>query len=107
MWDIDMENRKLNQNKMDLKKELLEFLEANNDFGLEEPEKVVDIYIAVYKEGKSDGYFINLKSESCSCDNGIIECPGCDGEQSKFGTCAGCNGKGKVTCGKCGGKNKS
>lgn len=35
---------------MDLKKELLEFLEANNNFGLEEPEKVVDIYIKVYKK---------------------------------------------------------
>jgi hypothetical protein len=35
---------------MDLKKELLEFLEANNNFGLKEPEKVVDIYIEVYKK---------------------------------------------------------
>jgi hypothetical protein len=59
MWDIDMENRKLNQNKMDLKKELLKFLEANNDFGLEEPEKVVDLYIIVYKEDRSDDYFMD------------------------------------------------
>ena len=43
---------------------------------------------------------------SCSCYNGIIVCPGCDGEQSKFGICAGCHGKSKVVCGKCGGKNK-
>lgn len=42
---------------MDLKKELLEFLEANNNFGIEEPEKVVDIYIEVYKEGKAINYF--------------------------------------------------
>ena len=43
-------------------------------------------------------------SGSCSCSNGIIVCPGCDGEkQSEFGVCAGCYGKGKVTCGKCGG----
>lgn len=42
---------------MDLKKELLEFLEANNNFGIEEPEKVVDIYIEVYKEGKGINYF--------------------------------------------------
>lgn len=42
---------------MDLKKELLEFLEANNNFGLEEAEKVVDIYIEVYKEGKGINYF--------------------------------------------------
>lgn len=92
---------------MDLKKELLEFLEANNNFGLEEPEKIVDIYISVYKEGKGVGYFNQLppKSESCSCDNGIIVCPGCDGEQSKY-ICAGCHGKGKVTCGKCGGKHR-
>ena len=54
-----MENRKLNQNKMDLKKELLKFLEANNDFGLEEPEKVVDLYIIVYKEDRSDDYFMD------------------------------------------------
>jgi hypothetical protein len=59
MWDIDMENRKSNQNKMDLKKELLKFLEANNDFGLEEPEKVVDLYIIVYKEDRSDDYFMD------------------------------------------------
>ena len=42
---------------------------------------------------------------SCSCDNGIIVCPGCNGEQSKFGICAGCKGTGVRTCGKCGGKN--
>ena len=42
---------------------------------------------------------------SCWCDNGIITCPGCNGEQSKFGVCAGCQGKGKAVCGKCGGKN--
>lgn len=43
---------------------------------------------------------------SCSCDNGIMVCPGCNGEQSKFGICAGCKGTGIRTCGKCGGKNK-
>jgi hypothetical protein len=43
---------------------------------------------------------------SCSCNNGIIVCPGCGGEQSKHGVCAGCKGIGIVTCGKCGGKNK-
>lgn len=42
---------------------------------------------------------------SCWCDNGIITCPGCNGEQSKGGVCAGCHGEGKVVCGKCGGKN--
>ena len=46
------------------------------------------------------------KSEACSCDNGIIDCPGCEGETSKLGVCAGCEGAGRVTCGKCGGKNK-
>lgn len=40
----------------------------------------------------------------CSCDNGIIVCPGCNGEGSKLGVCAGCKGEGRVTCGKCGGK---
>ncbi len=46
-----------NETDIDLKKELLEFLEANNNFGLEEPEKVVDIYIKVYKEGLGVNYF--------------------------------------------------
>jgi hypothetical protein len=43
------------------------------------------------------------KNQSCSCDKGKIACPGCYGEQPKFGTCAGCKGAGIVTCGKCGG----
>ena len=42
----------------------------------------------------------------CTCIDGVIICPGCDGEkQSQFGVCAGCDGVGMVTCGKCGGKN--
>jgi hypothetical protein len=40
---------------------------------------------------------------SCSCSNGIIVCPACNGEQSRFGICAGCKGTGIRTCGKCGG----
>jgi hypothetical protein len=52
----------LKVNNMDLKKELLEFLEANNNFGLEEPEKIVDIYIDVYKEGKSENIILNNKN---------------------------------------------
>jgi hypothetical protein len=47
---------------MDLRKELLEFLEANNNFGMSNPEKIVDLYIAIYKEGVDDDYFIKLKS---------------------------------------------
>ena len=43
---------------------------------------------------------------SCSCNNGVIVCLGCNGEESKLGICAGCKGTGIVTCGKCGGKNK-
>ena len=42
---------------------------------------------------------------SCSCNNGIIVCPGCNGEQSRFGICAGCKGIGVRICGKCGGNN--
>jgi hypothetical protein len=43
---------------------------------------------------------------SCTCKSGIITCPGCDGDkESQFGICAGCNGIGMVTCGKCNGKN--
>jgi hypothetical protein len=39
------------------------------------------------------------------CADGIITCPGCDGEkESEFGVCAGCEGVGMVGCGKCGGK---
>ena len=38
----------------------------------------------------------------CSCDYGIIVCPGCNGEkESELGTCAGCDGSGIRTCGKC------
>ena len=35
---------------MNLKAELLEFLEANNNFGLEDPEGTVDTYLEVYKK---------------------------------------------------------
>ena len=35
---------------MKLKAELLEFLEANNNFGLEDPEGIVDSYLEVYKK---------------------------------------------------------
>ena len=49
------------------------------------------------------------KGISCSCNNGIIDCPGCKGaderERLKY-ICAGCHGKGEVVCGKCGGKHK-
>jgi len=42
--------------------------------------------------------------QPCSCDNGIIICPGCDGHrESYFGICAGCKGSGIRICGKCGG----
>ena len=44
----------------------------------------------------------------CSCDFGIIICPGCNGEkENEYGKCAGCEGKGIRTCGKCGGLNNS
>jgi hypothetical protein len=59
---------------MYLKKELLEFLEANNNFGVEEPEKVVDLYIKVYKEGKSENYFMNLETgENILCEEFILD----------------------------------
>ena len=46
--------------------------------------------------------------EQCSCDNGIIICPGCEGDKkSEFGICAGCIGVGEVVCGKCNGSGKS
>lgn len=48
------------------------------------------------------------KQEQCSCDNGIIICPGCEGDKkSEFGICAGCIGVGEVVCGKCNGSGKS
>lgn len=40
---------------------------------------------------------------SCSCNNGIIICPSCNGIQSNFGICACCNDSGIRTCGKCNG----
>lgn len=43
----------------------------------------------------------------CKCTNGIIECPACKEELEKDKLrCAGCKGKGFVTCGICGGKRK-
>lgn len=46
---------------------------------------------------------------SCSCNNGIIDCPGCkdadERDRLKY-ICAGCLGKGKVICGKCGGSGE-
>ena len=56
---------------------------------------------------KSDTWSeIEHKKENCLCDNGIIDCPGCKGvEIEKYRTkCEGCEGSGKRTCGKCGGK---
>ena len=47
----------MKKENMDLKKELLEFLDAYNNFDIEEPEKIVDIYIEVCKEGKGINYF--------------------------------------------------
>ena len=47
-----------------------------------------------------------ILQSSCSCDKGIINCPGCKDadelDKAKY-ICAGCKGKGIVTCGKCGG----
>jgi hypothetical protein len=45
----------------------------------------------------------------CSCDYGVIVCPGCDGASTsnKGYVCAGCKGKGVRTCGKCGGLNNA
>jgi hypothetical protein len=41
----------------------------------------------------------------CTCDDGKIPCPGCSNDNSNHKcSCAGCHGKGIVTCGKCGGK---
>ena len=45
----------------ELKQELLEFLEANNNFGLEQPEEIVDSYLFVYKEGDK---LLNEKNKS-------------------------------------------
>lgn len=58
------------------------------------------------KQEAENCYKKTFRSESCSCNNGIIVCPGCEGEKkSEFGVCAGCLGKDNVTCGKCGGNN--
>lgn len=45
----------------ELKQELLDFLEANNNFGLEQPEEIVDSYLFVYKEGDK---LLNEKNKS-------------------------------------------
>ena len=44
-------------------------------------------------------------NSSCSCDNGQIVCPGCNGEKFDSTVCAGCEGSGIRTCGKCGGNS--
>lgn len=44
----------------------------------------------------------------CSCDYGIIVCLACDDEKgSELCRCAGCEGTGIRTCGKCGGLNNA
>lgn len=54
------------------------------------------------------------KVSKCTCNYGVITCPGCDGaikippkSWNRAGRsliiCAGCNGTGVRTCGKCGG----
>jgi len=69
------------------------------------------IDISKYKiSGKSEIDFLVREIKfgellnKCSCEDGIIVCPGCDGEESKYGICAGCNGSGVRNCGKCGGE---
>ena len=48
-----------------------------------------------------------INDKSCSCNDGMIDCPACkDDKDSHKYNCAACHGKGKVVCGKCGGKNK-
>jgi hypothetical protein len=49
-------------------------------------------------------FIIPQNKPAYCCVDGIITCPGCDGEkESEFGVCAGCEGVGLVGCGKCGG----
>jgi len=48
------------------------------------------------------------QEDNCSCDNGIIDCPGCKDAIESYlkkhkSNCAGCKGDGKRVCGKCGG----
>ena len=87
---------------------------ASMEFALKRQQQLIND-VAIKAVEYSDALLAELdksKSEkdgeegsSCWCDNGIITCPGCNGEQSKGGVCAGCHGKGKVTCGKCGGNH--
>ena len=61
------------------------------------------LYIPFMQDAPSA--YLMYKSR-CQCVNGKIDCPGCkDAERSKDKLrCAGCNGSGKRTCRKCGGK---
>ena len=70
---------------MELKKELLEFLEANNLFGLEDRENaegVVDSYLKVYK--KQLTLTDVIVSDFCSCD-GVQDLHAMTGECRKCG----------------------
>ena len=72
-----------------------------------EKEQIVEAWYSAYggdAHHRGEAYYIEtFKTKSC-CDNGIIICPGCDGDKkSEFGICAGCIGVGEVVCGKCNG----
>ena len=70
---------------MELKKELLEFLEANNLFGLEDRENaegVVDSYLKVYKKQLT----LTDVVKSFVCPNGC-------GKNGDIGSCIECVGK--------------
>ena len=72
-----------------------------------EKEQIVEAWYSPYggdAHHRGEAYYIEtFKTKSC-CDNGIIICPGCDGDKkSEFGICAGCIGVGEVVCGKCNG----
>ena len=75
-----------------------------------EEEQIVEAWYSAYggdAHHRGEAYYIEtFKTKSC-CDNGIIICPGCDGDKkSEFGICAGCIGVGEVVCGKCNGLRK-
>lgn len=92
-----------NSNKSDTWSEIEQKLHDYNKW-LMEVWNPNQLYIPFAKDAPSA--FLRYKKKNCLCDNGIIDCPGCKGvEIEKYRTkCAGCEGSGKRTCGKCGGK---
>lgn len=104
---IKFHNWKLNQVFDENCFDEIELNKAIQQAKVMEKEQIVEAWYSAYggdAHHRGEAYYIEtFKTKSC-CYNGIIICPGCDGDKkSEFGICAGCIGVGEVVCGKCNG----